>query len=165
MLRVIQADQEDFEQIASLSGSSLNRSIRDAQVAVSLKNELKAMDMLATICDTYLKRYPTSFEDDCERLLNDSSLKPFSNERHALVQIKGEKEVLLFFQDWALTAIQLIQIRDTDHFDRKLEEIKKSKHFAIYQYCRVTLSRLHHDGIRRNEYQRGALDLSKPTIV
>ena len=112
MLRIIEADKFDFETLVASAGSSSSyRSIRDAQVAISVHNEQNAMHLLIQICNNYLKKYPTSYEDDCNRLRY-GNLTPFSNERHALIQVKGEKEVLLFFKDFAYTASSLLNITD-----------------------------------------------------
>ena len=49
---------------------------------------------------------------DPNRLKTDQELEPFSNERHAIIQVKGEKEVLLFLKDFAETGLSLLQVRE-----------------------------------------------------
>ncbi len=165
LLRVIEADRDDLELLMATAGSSMYRSIRDAQVAVSLRNELRAMSLLLSTCEDYLSRYPTSYESDCDRLLY-GNVAPFSNERHALIQIKGEKEVLLFFRDWAAVALQLLRENDPSQFEALLESVRASKDPIVYQYCRGTIGRLHQDDLRRQmEQRRRNMDLSRPTIV
>ena len=165
LLRIIEADRSDIDLLMSTSGSSLYRSIRDAQVAISLKNELRAMKLLHQICEEYLNAYPTTFDQDCERLQY-GNLQPFSNERHALIQIKGEKEVLLFFRDFASVATQLLQVKDADHFESLLECVRVLKDPVVYQYCRGTIGRLLHDDMRRQlEHRKRDMDLTRPTIV
>jgi len=165
MLRIIEADSEDFDILIGCAGSSLYRSIRDAQVAISLKNELKAMQLLLKMCDEYLRKYPHTYEEDCERLAH-GNVPLFSNERNALIQVKGEKEVLLYFKDLASTAIIAMKSRDLQEFDHYLNEIRVNKHTLIFQYCRSTVARLFQEEMRRGELRsRRNIDLSKPTVV
>ena len=66
---------------------------------LSIWNEIRSMRNLRGLCDEYLEAYPTSYEQDVERLASTTNPVPmFSNERHALIQVKGEKEVLLFYR-------------------------------------------------------------------
>jgi len=124
-----------------------------------------AMKLLLQICCDYLKAYPTTYQNDCEQLQN-GNLQPFSNERHALIQVKGEKEVLLFYKDFANVAIQLLQVQDADHFDSLLESVRVLKDPILYQYCRGTIGRLLHDDMRRQlEHKKKDMDLTRPTIV
>ena len=164
-LRLIEADSEDFDILISSAGSSLYRSIRDAQVAIGTKNELRAMLLLEKLCLDQLHSYPTTYEEDCHQLQY-GKVPLFSNQRNALIQVKGEKEVLLFFHDWAMTAIPLLRVKDLEEFDERLNEVRQQKHSIIFQYCRGVIGRLVQEEFRRNDYKRRAqLDLSKPTIV
>lgn len=163
-LRIMEADKDDFELLTSCVGTGMYRSIRDAQVAVGVKNEQRSMMTLVSICDQHLNRYPTSFDSDCYRLKS-SSIAPFSNERHALIQIKGEKEILLFFKDFAITAIKLLQVKNIQELDTLLEQIRITKHQVVFHYCNTTINRLKQDEFRRHEIRRKNLDLSKPTVV
>ena len=165
LLRIIEADREDMEILMATAGSSMYRSIRDAQVAVSVRNELRAMNLLLATCEHYLSLYPTTYEQDCDRLLY-GDVAPFSNERHALIQIKGEKEVLLFFRDWAEVAMQLLRENDLGQFEALLENVRTTKDQLVFQYCRGTIGRLHQDDLRRQmDQRRRTMDLSRPTIV
>ena len=165
MLRIIEADRADIDLLISTAGSTLYRSIRDAQVAVSLKNEIRAMQLLLSMCNDMLKAYPTSYEDDCERLAH-GDLQPFTNERHAVIQVKGEKEVLLFFQEFSTIALQMLQVRDGDRFEALLESIRVLKDPLIFHYCRGTVGRLLHDDMRRQlDHRSRNMDLTRPTIV
>ena len=163
-LRIIEADQEDFDLLVTCSGSNTYRSIRDAQVAVSIKNEIRVLQALRGICESYLAKYPATYEEDLKHLAN-NILPPFSNEKHALIQVKGEKEVILFYLDLANTALELLQTSDINEFDLMLETVKNAKPPPVYHYCRVTISRLQQDEIRRAEIRGKRYDLSKPTIV
>jgi len=165
MVRVIEADQEDFDTLIEACGNSPYRSIRDAQLPISTRNEIKAMKLLESLCRSYLGKYPTTLEQDVDRL-SSGALGPFSNERHAVIQIKGEKEVLHFYLEFARVAQHLLSIRDQAEFDMELEAVRREKHLVIFQHSRNTIARL------RQEEQRAAesrsiqeIDLSKPTVV
>jgi hypothetical protein len=150
--------------LMACSGNSLYRSLRDAHLPISVRNELRAMQSLLLLASDYLGQYPTTFEQDVE-CLQHGSLAPFSNERHALIQVKGEKEVLLFLQDFAMTSIALLQATDYRHFDDLLEQVRTSKHSLIYQHAKATLGRLLVDEQRRAETRRRKMDLTRPTVV
>lgn len=157
--------RDDFDMLVSCSGNSLYRSLKDAQLAISVRNELRAMQSLLLLASDYLGQYPTAFEDDVARLQSDSQLAPFSNERHALIQVKGEKEVLLFLQDFAMTAITLLQATDVNHFEDILEQVRATKHPVIYFHGKNALSRLLQDEQRRADSRRRKMDLTRPTVV
>lgn len=164
-LRLIVADNEDFDILISSAGSTIYRSIRDAQVAINSKNELHAMEALEKLCLDYLSKYPTTFEQDCEALKY-GNIPLFSNQRNALIQIKGEKEVLLFYYEFASTAIKLLKSKDLQEFDDLLNDIRLHKHSLIFQYCRGVVGRLIQEEVRKNDFKkRSPIDLSRPTIV
>ena len=150
--------------LVSCSGNSLYRSLRDAQMPISVRNELRAMTALQALVASYLAAYPTTFQQDNARLDGDE-FAPFSNERHAVIQVRGEKEVLLFFADFADTCIKLLQCADIDHFEEVLEEVRRKKHPVIYMHGKTSLSRLHQDEARRAEIRRRKWDLTRPTVV
>ncbi len=108
------------------------RSVRDAQNPVNVDNELRSMRLLLSICKSYLSIYPTSYDDDVKRLSNtkssssstskissidnegvDLELTPFSNHRNAIIQIKGEKEILLYYANLAEISIDLLSMNVT----------------------------------------------------
>jgi len=70
---------------------------------ISTSNELAVFKKLAEAATAQLQKYPTSIEDDDE-LLREGRLDPFSNRRHAVIIIRGEKEMCHFF-------IQLYEVR------------------------------------------------------
>lgn len=165
MLRMIEADKEDFEILISCASNALYRSLRDAQIAITLRNEIRAMQALVRLCEDYLRKYPTTFEEDVQRLTH-GNVPLFSNERNALIQVKGEKEVLLFFKDFASTALIGLRSRDINEFDEFLNQVRVTKHTIIFQYCRGTVGRLLHEELRRGELRSHRhMDLSKPTVV
>ena len=63
----------------------------------SLRNEKAALTMFMGMINDKLAAYPRSLEED-KVLLAGDSLTPFSNERHAVIQVAGEKEVLEHFK-------------------------------------------------------------------
>ncbi len=168
LLRLVEADHEDFELLIACATSSLYRSLRDARVAISASNEHKALQLLLQTCDGLLAKYPATLADDLDRLAN-GNVALFSNQRNALIQVKGEKEVLHFYRDYALTGLKMLQAQDMDDFDRMLNEVRLSKHVLLFHYCRGTLSRLLQDelrrGVRHSRSRLQQVDLSKPTIV
>ncbi len=133
MLRIIEADQQELNTFLDSS-----RSIRDAQVPRTCRNELKVLQHLKQICDEYLANYPNSFEEDIARL-SSSSVEPFSNERHAIIQVKGEKQVLLFYKDFAETGISFLNTFDETLLELELNNIKSKKHILIQNYIKSLL--------------------------
>eukprot|EP01032_Pedospumella_encystans_P015705 gene15706-17948_t len=163
-LRVVEADRDDFDILVSTSGNSLYRSLRDAQQAISIRNETRVMAALLHTLQVLLGAYPTSLEQDTRRLESDE-FAPFSNQRHAVIQIRGEKEVLHFYVDFAQTCLSLLKCADVDHFEAALEKVRREKHPVIFVHAKMTLGRLFLDESRRNDSRRRQLDLTKPTVV
>jgi hypothetical protein len=164
MLRIMEADREDLDQLYECSGE-YRRSIRDAQIAISSRNEVKVLNSLNKLCCDFLSRYPNTFEEDAARLADSNSFKPFSNEKHAVIQVKGEKEVLLFYIDFTNTALKLLSIKDENLFEEEFLEIRKEKHLFLQQYCRGTIGRLRAQEIRQLEMRLKLVDFSRPTVV
>ena len=140
MLRVIEADQVDLDALVRITGSSTYRSIRDAQIAISIRNEIKAMTLLYALCVEYLSKYKSTYEDDCEAIAS-GRLPPFSNKIHACIQVRGEKEVLLFYKDFAQTSLELLRIEDPQQFHDAMENLRLVKHHMLYHYCRSSILR------------------------
>jgi len=81
MLRIIVADEEEFRMLTETPGASCSN-LRDA--TMPLKSKVQ----------DYMSRYPTSYEEDVRRLAvkgTPEELVQFSNERHAVIQVKGER--------------------------------------------------------------------------
>ena len=58
-------------------------------------------------------------------MLSSDALVPFSNERHAVIQIKGEKEILVFLMSFAASALELIASPSDAEFDKLLMSYAK----------------------------------------
>lgn len=83
----------------------------DAEIGIgtiSKRNTAKAFQLLADAMKKKLKLYATSYDQDLRRLA-DGSLRPFSNQRNALVVICGEKEICHFYIQLAKVVIPLLQ--------------------------------------------------------
>ncbi len=149
-LRIIVADQDDINQFTERSsgysrggggGVMDGRMGRDLQSALNEANETRAMRLLEATMKQYLAAYPDTYAKDCDRLANDKRLAPFSNERHAIIQVKGEKAVLTFFLEFAQNVLHLLSIRDPDLFRSELRTLQeKTKHQWLLMYIRSNLS-------------------------
>lgn len=103
------------EHRSSLTG--YYRSCRDIRHPLSLKNERLSMMTLLGIISVALGQYPTSLSVDKADLLDERRFPPFSNQRHAKIQVRGEKEVLYHFAAWARTALEVLDV-----IERELKE-------------------------------------------
>jgi len=111
---------------ASVSSSSaaFYRTCRDIRHPLSLRNERAAMEHLLEVVRRSLALYPTSLSEDIIDLANESRYPRFSNKRHAKIQVRGEKEVLHHYSQWARTALEVMDVIQKDilaeqKFDRK----------------------------------------------
>jgi hypothetical protein len=157
LLRIIEADKDDVDQLLrKVSGSSGGsssltsfRSIRDAQTPINVVNEYRAMQHLESLCNSYLSKYQHTYETDCRRLVSDE-LPQFSNERHAVIQVKGEKEVLLFYREFAIVSQRLLRIRDMRVLEEEMLEVRATKHFLIYDHVKIHIHKLIMDDQQRS---------------
>ena len=92
LLRVKAATKEDLKAIV-VGGPYMYRSAKDIRFGLSVGNEIKAMEGLRDMCLELLRAYPATLEEDL-RALEGGGLRQYSNERHARIQVKGEKVVL-----------------------------------------------------------------------
>lgn len=100
--------------------TSYYRSCRDIRHPLSLRNERLSMMNLLQIISIALAQYPTSLAEDKADLLDLRRYPPFSNQRHAKIQVRGEKEVLYHFATWARTAMEVLDV-----IQRELKEEKQ----------------------------------------
>jgi len=103
------------EHRSSLTG--YYRSCRDIRHPLSLRNERLSMVTLLQVISMALAQYPTSLAVDKAELLDERRYPPFSNQRHAKIQVRGEKEVLYHFATWARTALEVLDV-----IERELKE-------------------------------------------
>ena len=140
------------------------RYIRDAHNGISISNEIKSMQYLESLCYDYLHRYRHTYESDCERL-NDGSLPLYSNERNAVIQLKGEKEILIFYHDYSIIAQKLLHMYNVKEFEEYMAHIRDTKHNTLYQMLRIHIVRLKIDEQKHMETKQNYIDYNKPVIV
>lgn len=157
--------------------SSYYRSCRDIRHPLSITNERASMHNLLQILSSTLALYPTTLSQDMSDLMDETTLTPFSNKRHAKIQVRGEKEVLQHFVSWAKTALDVIDVIEIelkeeqqrgvevqlgrgvvaddsqrscgyDYIVRRMEEDETNLHHTIVRYCADVLGSL-----RREEFK------------
>jgi Rubisco LSMT substrate-binding len=96
------------------TANSYHRSYRDMRHPINLRNEREAMRYLRDIIQELLSRYPTTLQQDIDALSNVAEYPKFSNQRHAKIQVKGEKEVLHHYLKWSQTAIDVINVIESE---------------------------------------------------
>jgi hypothetical protein len=196
-LRFIVADQQELDMLLlssehrqivastmtnsnSLSARSIGsfggfRTLRNAQHPYSLKNEILMFKLFLQYIVNMLAAYPTTFAQDVSLLSRDPSTDPhaplmFSNQRNALIQIKGEKEILMFYKDFADTALSVLQTWPVEQvynpdFHDKMNCIQDNKHFIIHNYCRTVAQRLLLEEKRKNDQRARNVNMALPTVV
>ncbi|KAL3911295.1 MAG: hypothetical protein SGILL_007336 [Bacillariaceae sp.] len=166
--------------------ASYYRSCRDIRHPLSLKNERLAMLSLMQLVSSALAQYPTSLSADQSDLLDEQRYPPFSNERHAKIQVRGEKEVLQHFAHWARTALDVLgvieqELKDEqqrgvevqlgkgvvsddttrscgyDYVVRKMEEDEDAVHHTIVRYCADVLGSLRREELKNLRRRRAVL--------
>jgi hypothetical protein len=95
--------------VASAAGGNA-RTCQDVRYPINLRNERRAMELLLTITEKSLSAYPTTLAQDEIDLDNEILYPKFSNQRNAKLQVRGEKEVLHHYTNWARTAIYVIDV-------------------------------------------------------
>jgi len=125
LLRTINSTADEFRAITSpvandmrslfvaehrSSFTSYYRMCRDIRHPLSLRNERMSMMNLLQIISVALGKYPTSLATDKADLLDERRFPPFSNQRHSKIQVRGEKEVLYHFAQWARTALEVMDV-------------------------------------------------------
>jgi len=158
------------------SSSTFYRTCRDIRHPLNVRNEKAAMMLLIEIMSKALKTYPTSLAQDILDLVNESAYPRFSNKRHAKIQVRGEKEVLHHFAQWAKAALDVLEVielelaiergdvgadgaplrRDEPGFDyliRVMEDEESSGgdnalHHTIVRYCADVLGSLRREEIK-----------------
>jgi hypothetical protein len=166
--------------------ASYYRSCRDIRHPLSLRNERASMLNLLQVLSTALAHYPSSLTQDKTDLLDERALPPFSNKRHAKIQIRGEKEVLHHFARWARTAMDVMDVIEKelkeeqqrgvevqlgrgvvaddssrscgyDFIVRRMEEEESGVHHTIVRYCADVLGSLRREELKNLRRQRAVL--------
>lgn len=167
-LRVIVADLAEF---SSLCGHALT-TVKDVRSPLSMRNEVAALRLLITLCRDSLARYPRTLAEDRQILAGDA-LTPFSNERHAVIQVAGEKEVL---ETWILQAEQSLEllavdIQDDEAYMRTFRAMADGGAGTpwMMKYCSLPVGAIglcrKMERRRVQQAQEDAADPSKPHIV
>jgi len=147
------------------SPSTLYRTCRDIRCPISFRNERAAMKHLLNVTHHAICLYPTTYEQDIEALLDERLYPRFSTKRHAKIQVRGEKEVLLHFANWARTALQVMDVIEYDlnndfldtpcQFDETIrameEDDEKRIHHTIVRYCADVLGALKREERKRRK--------------
>jgi len=102
------------------------------------------MELFNNMLDALESAYSKPLEDDEERLRS-GELAPFSNERHAVIQVKGEKVVLRFFKDFAQKCIRAL----SGEMDALCEDVYAREHTIIADQLCNTLKPLVRGGSQR----------------
>ncbi|CAM9814682.1 unnamed protein product [Chrysoparadoxa australica] len=140
LLRVIEADEAEF---AIIEGGSrfIYRTPHDVRFPMSLRNEEAVMRRMMSIMQGYLNAYPTSLEENIEMLSGKdhvATVPHFSNRRHALVQVKGEKVVLRHYLDMAETALACMAAKT----EIEMAVLCQDKHKLVQNYVMNVLAQI-----------------------
>lgn len=80
-----------------------------------------------------------------------------------LAQIRGEKEVLRFYEKLARAALSFLKRRIEEDID--VSTISSDHHFLIAKFIQNSVMQVRRDEKRRQQMLQKQIDLSKPTIV
>ena len=108
---------------------------------LNTRNERRALTRLNEICDDYLGRYPTTLQDDIA-MLGSEKLPMYSNRRNAVIQVKGEKEILHVLKKLTQCALRLLAAESHENVAAVLSLIRGSEHVYVQQYCEILALRL-----------------------
>jgi histone-lysine N-methyltransferase SETD3 len=168
------------------SVASYYRSCRDIRHPLSLRNERVVMLNLLQLISFALSKYPTPLGQDKTELLDERAYPPYSNKRHAKIQVRGEKEVLHHFARWARTAMEVMDVVEQDlkeeqqrgvevqlgrgvvsddnsrscgydYIIRRMEEDEEGVHHTILRYCADVLGSLRREEFKNLRRQRAVV--------
>mmetsp|Transcript_11752 Transcript_11752/g.31707 ORF Transcript_11752/g.31707 Transcript_11752/m.31707 type:complete len:514 (-) Transcript_11752:898-2439(-) len=174
-LRVMVATKEEFQALSGAGGTgavALPHTVKDIRFPMSLRNEKAALTMFMGMINDKLAAYPRSLEED-KVLLAGDSLTPFSNERHAVIQVAGEKEVLEHYKTHCQVALELLSfdVNDDAAYIARHRELRDSGCSPwILKYCSLdpmgTIGMCRRMERRRlQQAQEGTSDPARPHIV
>jgi protein-histidine N-methyltransferase len=147
--------------------TSIAATAMDIRHPVSIRNERAALKHLIQVIRKQQAAYPTTLDDDIRLLEHRRDLYPlFSNKRHAKIQVKGEKEVLEHYLDWAATGLQVLDIieaevndpynatnHDFDYTIRRMD-MDERVHHTVLRYCEDVLGSLRREELKKRRQQR-----------
>jgi protein-histidine N-methyltransferase len=147
--------------------TSLAATAMDIRHPVSIRNERAALKHLIQVIHKQQAAYPTTLDDDILVLEQRRDLYPlFSNKRHAKIQVKGEKEVLEHYHDWAVTGLQVLDIieaevddpygatnNDFEYTIRRMD-MDESVHHTVLRYCEDVLGSLRREELKKKRHHR-----------
>ena len=166
--------------------ASYYRSCRDIRHPLCIRNEKASMLHLLQLISSALALYPTSLSQDKADLLDERTYPPFSNLRHAKIQVRGEKEVLHHFARWARVALDVIDVIEQelrveqargvevqlgrgvvsednsrscgyDHIIRRMEDDESTYHHTVVRYCADVLGSLRREELKNLRRHRAVL--------
>ena len=148
LLRVKVAGKEELKAIMG-GGPYMYRSAKDIRFGLGVNNETLALSELSRMTKKMMAEYPTTLEEDVKALAEGEygekgGLRKYSNERHARIQVKGEKEVLRYFERLADTGRKGLACKDEE-----FEELKEGLEGGERQYVMEVVA-----GIRKDERRR-----------
>ncbi|GMI41712.1 hypothetical protein TrCOL_g4538 [Triparma columacea] len=148
LLRVKVAGKEELKAIMG-GGPYMYRSAKDIRFGLGVNNETLALEELSRMTKKMMMEYPTTLEEDVKALAEGEygekgGLRKYSNERHARIQVKGEKEVLRYFERLADTGRKGLACKDEE-----FEVLKEGLEGGERQYVMEVVA-----GIRKDERRR-----------
>lgn len=95
-------------------------------------------------CRCHHHRYESSYESDCARLSSSdqSELPLYSNARNAVIQVKGEKQVLMHYLNLANTGLAHIRCASDSQCEAMLQQLEEKSSPLVYSYCAIEVLRL-----------------------
>ena len=174
-LRGYTSANPDNASFLTMQHAAFFRTCKDIRNPINLRNEKAAMQLLLKVVASALSKYPCSLERDIADLADEISCLRFSNQRHAKIQVRGEKEILHHFSFWARTAIDLIEIIELEiGFEKRRPSSPSEKapqpgfqsivqamedddtlHFTVIRYCCDVLGALRKEAIQTIRQEHG----------
>lgn len=106
---------------------------------LDIKTEIKSLQCLKDLSESYLKLYQTTYEED-KLKLNDPNLT--FNEKNCLLMIIGEKEILRFFIDFTAYCLVLFEINDTKEIKKRIKKDFTNRIFPYETYLNDVILQL-----------------------
>lgn len=159
LLRLICADEMELDLIEGGSGM-VYRSAKDIRFPLSLPNEVRVLRTIMTLVQGMLNGYPSTLEED-DALLVSGQLPPFSNHRHATIQVRGEKAVLRHYLRMAEVSLHFASAAEVDR-----EASLRDQHRLIIAYCNHVVAQIARQDKARGLGGNAGLVLGPgPTVV